>query len=409
MSAVAEQQHQPPQAQDYQPRRSSVFRKFVGRLRTGSLTKHNHKGSLIPDTHDDAGPQDKSQETSPMNSAGMSPSYGFGGSSSSPPHSPEVPPRSRKTGSFSASAANWTAKIRTGRRESNTNTAAAAAAAAGAVLEAGDPATLWNEAYDSLRDGQDTAKLVSAYESIVTRELPKQVRLSGANASFSGCCEQERLDLLTTITTASMTKSLDPEADPEEVDLDDDTARDMIASTREAVEEQLEEYPATSLAWAGLCTMTPAALDTVISRHDWRGGLIHVVGRVSWYMQLGRLVAPSSWSDAGEFQSQQAEVRRDIVDLYRNVLEFQMNCVCAAASSTSERQADVADVVCWDDIRSVVRAVMRADEAIIETVCRCCATEARRALLDLDKDFKTLEERQEEEEAEKKAQKQSKE
>ncbi|KAM4063518.1 ankyrin repeat protein [Hirsutella rhossiliensis] len=423
MSALAPQ-HPPPPQQQFRagqqdgPRRPSAFRKFVGRLRSGSLSKSNHKGSLIPD--DDDGQED-GHGLDGLNSGGggnvnnnsnEGPSSRAPSSSSpplalapSPPMSPEPAARTRKRGSITHSAAAWTAKMRgagiggvgngapgnsSGRRDSN-------ASAAAPPPPAGPPGIaqdLWNEAYNALRDGDATARLTSTYESIVSREVPKYLKLGG-NASLSGQSDHERAELFSAVAKAGMQKRRASQVGLEDED-DDHTARDMLVATKSAVETVLPEFPIAGLAWAGLCIMTPSLLDPVIERNDMRGGLIHILGRVSWYMQLAQLLEAKSWTDERLFADRQPQSRGALVGLFRNVLELEMNCVCASACETN---AAARDVVSWNDIRGLLRDIMRADEGVVDMVMQHCVDPVKEELLGLDNDFKPPEEGQNDQDA----------
>lgn len=126
-----------------------------------------------------------------------------------------------------------------------------------------------------------------------------------------------------------------------------------------------------------------------------RGGLIHIVGRVSWYMRLAQLLEPKSWADESLFASRRAQSRDTLVSLYRSVLELEMNCVCASNGQTN---ADAMDVVSWDDIRGLLSDIMRADEGVVDMVMQHCVDPVKEELLGLDADFKPPEEGQGEQE-----------
>ncbi|KAI6777679.1 Glycolipid 2-alpha-mannosyltransferase-like protein [Emericellopsis cladophorae] len=102
--------------------------------------------------------------------------------------------------------------------------------------EAGLSRDLWDEAYDALRLDPSTASLVVTYESIISQELPEDVKL----------------DLMTAIATAGLSKRRGSKSS----EVDDSTPR-TLEHTKRIVESQLDDFPSTALAWAGLCTLTP--------------------------------------------------------------------------------------------------------------------------------------------------------
>lgn len=127
-----------------------------------------------------------------------------------------------------------------------------------------------------------------------------------------------------------------------------------------------------------------STLDPVIDRSDMHGDLIHIVGRVSWYMRLAQLFEPESWADERVFADGRAATRQALVDLYRHVLLLEMNCLCASAG---ESNAAARDSVSWDDFRSLVRNVMVADDAVVDMIRRSCTEDVGNGLLALDADF----------------------
>jgi hypothetical protein len=96
--------------------------------------------------------------------------------------------------------------------------------------------------------------------------------------------------------------------------------------------------------------------------------MVHLVGRISWYMNLTQLILSPSWHDADDFAARRedfarhgAENRDAISRLYRRVLEFEMNCVCAAASAWNNRAKQV---VCWKRVGRLVEDLRAADEKV---------------------------------------------
>ncbi|KAG8423359.1 hypothetical protein J3459_008396 [Metarhizium acridum] len=65
---------------------------------------------------------------------------------------------------------------------------------------------LWNDAYDALRDDPSCTGLVTAYENIISQELPDHLKMGGLNSSFRSKPVDQRLELLTAITTAGLEK-----------------------------------------------------------------------------------------------------------------------------------------------------------------------------------------------------------
>ncbi|KND92548.1 hypothetical protein TOPH_02895 [Tolypocladium ophioglossoides CBS 100239] len=305
---------------------SSKIRKLVGRLRSASNSTRT-----TPDASTDSSP-----------AASRPPSLKLRTPRDSPPPTSFSSCRRRKASS------------------SSSHDAAVAAASLG----------LWNAAYDALRDNPGCVGLVVAYETIISQELPDSLKLGGANSSFRGKTPEQRRELLSAIAAAGLRKRRGSKAS-----LADDASRRVLDAAKEAVEGLWPAYPAAAVAWAGFCTLTPVRcssvypvsrhaadekrlkllLDAIMQRDDIRAGLVHVVGRIPWYMHLAQL--PSS----------EPQQRETLVRLYRWVLEFEMNCVCATASAWN---AAAKNVVGWAGLCKLTQTIREADDKVAAIVRR---------------------------------------
>lgn len=122
------------------------------------------------------------------------------------------------------------------------------------VRDAQQALELWNGAYDALRDDPSCTGLVIAYENIISQELPDRLKMGGLNSSFRGKTADQRLELLTAITSAGLEKRRGSKSSQA-----DDVAKIILDAAREQVESVLPEYQAASVAWTGFCTLTPVS------------------------------------------------------------------------------------------------------------------------------------------------------
>ncbi|KAL7941385.1 hypothetical protein V8C42DRAFT_335020 [Trichoderma barbatum] len=209
---------------------------------------------------------------------------------------------------------------------------------------------LWNSAYNSLRDSLSSAGLVTVYESILCQELPHVQSLGGINQSLPRG-DEERLRTLITITEAGLKKCRAKSQA-------DDTARTLIRAARKIIKSVWADYPSTAVAWSGICILTPLLLGPTIEIEDMKHGALHVLGRIPWYMHLSELILASAWRSDSDFYSQRDQTRQRLLKLYRKVLEFEMNCVCAAASSWNHAAKNV---VGWHKLGAMVREIEELD------------------------------------------------
>ncbi|KAK2593274.1 hypothetical protein QQS21_009039 [Conoideocrella luteorostrata] len=223
---------------------------------------------------------------------------------------------------------------------------------------------LWNEAYDALRDDPSCSGLVVAYENIISQELPDHLKIGGLHSSFRGKSAEERLELLTAITAAGLEKRRGSNTSQT-----DDMAKRILDSARGQVAWLSAEYDAASIAWAGFCTLTPLLLEPIAQRDSFNKGLVHVVGRIPWYTHLAELLRDGSWDADKEFSEQQSAAKEQLVKLNRNVLEFEMNCVCATASAWN---AAARNVVGWNTLDQLVNSIHELDEQIVKVIKQSC-------------------------------------
>lgn len=94
-------------------------------------------------------------------------------------------------------------------------------------------------------------------------------------------------------------------------------------------------------------------------------GAFHVLGRIPWYMHLSELLLGSAWKNDDDFHRQRDRTRERLLILYRKVLEFEMNCVCAAASSWNNAAKNV---VGWHGLGTLVREIEDLDAEIANLI-----------------------------------------
>lgn len=99
---------------------------------------------------------------------------------------------------------------------------------------------------------------------------------------------------------------------------------------------------------------------------------------MTWYMQLSLLLLGDNWQDLQLFTEKQETIRNTVVDLYARVLEFEMNCLCASASSWNNAAKHV---VAWQGLPELVRELQQANEEVVKLVEENAAEKIRGELL----------------------------
>lgn len=113
-------------------------------------------------------------------------------------------------------------------------------------------------------------------------------------------------------------------------------------------------------------------------------GALHVIGRIPWYMHLSELMLASGWKSDADFNREQDGVRERLLKLYRKVLEFEMNCVCAAASTWNNAAKNV---VGWHALGSLVNDIEALDDELAELIDKYIAKGVAGSILRYNSDL----------------------
>ncbi|KAI7768074.1 hypothetical protein LZL87_011050 [Fusarium oxysporum] len=212
---------------------------------------------------------------------------------------------------------------------------------------------LWNAAYDVLKRDGTSSGLVLAYESIISHELPDTLR-PGHNGNGNGLPteSERRAELMMMIAKSGLNREV---KETSQTDSGDVEARENLIHTRSTIASLLDDQPSAAVAWAGFCSLTPLLLEPLLRHEDIRQGFVHIAHTIPHYMTLHRVLHPSSWTSLPEFQRQQPQVHQTLLTLYRRILEYEMNIVCAAASAWNMAARNVVDWHGWKAMADAVR------------------------------------------------------
>lgn len=114
---------------------------------------------------------------------------------------------------------------------------------------------LWEDAYDSLRLDPSTSSLVVTYESIISQELPDDLKLLSHGTLSPGTSEadkERRMELMSAIVSAKMNKRRGSKTSQAS-----EMPKVVLEHSKKTVEGVWDEFPSAALAWAGICTLTP--------------------------------------------------------------------------------------------------------------------------------------------------------
>ncbi|PTB38502.1 hypothetical protein M441DRAFT_70877 [Trichoderma asperellum CBS 433.97] len=236
---------------------------------------------------------------------------------------------------------------------------------------------LWTAAYNSIRNSLRSSGLVTVYESILCQELPHQ-SIGGINQTLPRA-DDDRLKQLIRITESGLRKCRGSNCPV------DNYARILVKMSKKIIKSVWADYPSTAVAWSGITILTPLLLGPTMQIEDMKRGAVHVIGRIPWYMHLSELLLASGWKSDADFNREQDGVRERLLKLYRKVLEFEMNCVCAAASTWNNAAKNV---VGWHALGSLVRDIETLDDEIAALINNYIARGVAESILRYNSDLK---------------------
>ncbi|CAI0652876.1 unnamed protein product, partial [Colletotrichum noveboracense] len=199
--------------------------------------------------------------------------------------------------------------------------------------------TLWSRAYEALR--VKDAPLVTRYEILLSKELDDHDTANGPQDLVQQNDGQDRHDnrihtdpdkrhaQLMTITDRGLRRADDKQTKytifGHQFVLRDQVkeAAQFVQALKGLVNEAVKASPEASLVWAGMCVLLPVFTNPSAAEEASRNGLSYVASRLRYYVELERLLWPQSLIEPGlktEFDSH-------IVDLYQDILEFQVKTV----------------------------------------------------------------------------------
>ncbi|KAJ4321212.1 hypothetical protein N0V84_005459 [Fusarium piperis] len=231
---------------------------------------------------------------------------------------------------------------------------------------------LWNAAYDALKKDARSNGLVLAYENIIGHELPEAHRPGHhGNPNELSMDGERRLELMSMIASSGLNREVSVTS---KSDSGDDDAREILVKARSTVASLMPQQPSAAVAFAGICSLTPLLLDPLLRHDDLRSGFVHLIATIPHYMSLARCTYPSSWTSPDDYERLQLQVRQTLLDLYRRILEYEMNIVCAAASAWNMAARNVVD---WQGWRAMDDAVREKDVELMGDIEKYGTDEAR--------------------------------
>ncbi|KAJ0335531.1 hypothetical protein KNSL1_013570 [Colletotrichum chrysophilum] len=156
-------------------------------------------------------------------------------------------------------------------------------------------------------------------------------------------------------------------------------AAQFVQALKGFVNEAAKASPEASLVWAGMCVLLPVFTNPSAAEEANRSGLLYMASRLRYYVELERLLWPKSLIEPGlktEFDSH-------IVDLYQDILEFQVKTVLRFYRKWLANLGR--DVFQYDEWDGLVAKVKEREQIVQEESNTLNNVASRNALEDMSK------------------------
>ncbi|KAK4077832.1 uncharacterized protein Triagg1_3526 [Trichoderma aggressivum f. europaeum] len=226
----------------------------------------------------------------------------------------------------------------------------------------------WIEAYEKLRNDEKEGKLVNAYEKILThratvknmgtRYAEDDIRADAPN-QFEGLTEAGRVDMMKATLSPVLERAKQEKA-WKNVAL---YAETLITTVGKGVGDTLQAHPPAAMAWSGICLLLPIIVKPIKEEEKVTEGLEFVMNRMDWYVPLTKVVLQREWPENVALQQHRSSLRDEVVDLFKSLLQFEMECACRAYSTHPVVRVlgDIVSLSGWGD---KLEAIKKHGEAI---------------------------------------------
>ncbi|KAK3949442.1 hypothetical protein QBC32DRAFT_266734 [Pseudoneurospora amorphoporcata] len=217
------------------------------------------------------------------------------------------------------------------------------------------PVRFWEDAYNELK--QEEAKLVDAYEKILSRQLQNgsnsMVLESQPNIIAQNNSDRRRQ--MTQLINAGLAKT-EREAKVKE---SCGEVVDVVLSTKNIISAAIQTVPQAALAWTGICIALEMLANPIKATEANRKGIDYVVKRMDWYWNLSTSLLRDPTNNISEFDGMRGELENQIIDLYKALLSYQIKSVCAYYRNRG--LVFLRDMITLDDWKADLGAIQDAE------------------------------------------------
>ncbi|KAL6866510.1 hypothetical protein ACO1O0_002621 [Amphichorda felina] len=230
---------------------------------------------------------------------------------------------------------------------------------------------LWDEAYAKLKEKEPS--LVEPFERILSLSLQRQAidineRTIDLSAAHLNCISLDPDERRTQVIGLVEQRRAEAETRARDYELAYNSLNVSIRLKKQ-IGNALEAYPPAALAFCGATILLQTLESSMKARAANIDGLQRIIAKQDSYLRLVDLLLRQfpNVSDPTELEGVREDIQRKIINLYKDLLEYQMKTVCAYYHHN--RLATFAkDQICWNDWEGDVDEIVKAENELRELV-----------------------------------------
>ncbi|KAI0124172.1 hypothetical protein BJ170DRAFT_673988 [Xylariales sp. AK1849] len=187
---------------------------------------------------------------------------------------------------------------------------------------------LWNAAYDSLADEEETAELIQSYVRTLTNVLDTQKAADPAlDVSVELNDPIKRQAYMTRVVEEGRTKISTSSKFVKGIG---DVAH-FVLSAKDMIDKAIGNIPQAALPWAGVCIGLQILLNPAVTTKSNREGIVYVTSRMRWYCALTDQLLKRDNVVHGQkpLETVLQSLEETVIALYKALLVYQMKSVCS--------------------------------------------------------------------------------
>ncbi|KPM44895.1 Vegetative incompatibility protein HET-E-1 [Neonectria ditissima] len=184
------------------------------------------------------------------------------------------------------------------------------------------PERLWNKAYDGLIEKEPDR--VNAYEEILDK-IQKEWTATTTPPKIEELeqCKGIKSRQMWQLVYAGLDRSKKQAKYKESVS----TGIQIVDNIKEMIDKAVKSWPQAGLAWAGVCLGLEILSNPTNEEVHNRNGIAYVLSRMEWYWNLADLILDEDGASPSSTVLR-SNLESHVVELYKNILLFQMRSVC---------------------------------------------------------------------------------